>query len=280
MKNVEFEPPGNEGIAEVRKRDDDPRVRLSLEAQASLKDNTNTAPSKYNDWVPAITLDERGCKQYSHWAVEIREGQQYTIQKGDTLRDVARRSLGVTGNPDATSKEISAEMKRIAALNSDLAPLVNRRHGTLPPGVVLKLQEAKPVALAPAAETTASENGGCPERERIVVRKGLIKAENCDRYELMENSAGIVRPGADVVVNGGARAFVFGGKVEARAGSRIITVGGDIQAHPTARIKYVSDAGISESHAIFPAFPELDDKASKKAEQKPLNGPQSDFSPA
>jgi hypothetical protein len=83
-----------------------------------------------------------------------------------------------------------------------------------------------------------------------------------------------------VVVNGGARAFVFGGKVEARAGSRIITVGGDIQAHPTARIKYVSDAGISESHAIFPAFPELDDKASKKAEQKPLNGPQSDFSPA
>lgn len=300
MNRFEIEPPKRsivqendamklpEGVAEVRSREADPQVRMSLEAQADLKVNRTVNKDKYSDWVPAVTLDERGCKQYSSWAVEILDGKQYTIQKGDSLKDVARRSLGVTGKPDATPKEIAEEMKRIVALNSDMAVLLNRKNGMgqLPPGVTLKLAEApKPQAAAKDDKSAdaRAQGLGCPPRERVVVSQGFVRAENCDKYEYMQGTAGIVRPGADVVVNSGARVFVFGGKVEARSGSRIITVGGDLNADPDARVKFVSSEGIVESHPRKTDFVNLPKdflEEPKKKADKPANGPQADFSPA
>ncbi|MBK9769844.1 MAG: hypothetical protein IPP57_03280 [Candidatus Obscuribacter sp.] len=231
-------------------------TRLSMEAQTTMRERTQPVQPEKNDWKPAVTEDARGCKTYSSWASEVVFGHQYTVQKGDSLRDVARRSLGVTGHPDATAREIAQEMKRIAALNQDLFPPHKGRHGMLPKGAVLRLQaealrsvqddNAVPSALVP--QRGAKADVDCPEKERVVVKEGLIKAEKCDRFELMENTAGIVRPGADVILNRGARAFVFGGKVEARAGARVIYTGGDLSADPEARVKYVTANSITESH--------------------------------
>ncbi|MDQ5966934.1 MAG: hypothetical protein QG625_3090 [Cyanobacteriota bacterium erpe_2018_sw_39hr_WHONDRS-SW48-000098_B_bin.30] len=234
----------------------DPGTRLSMEAQTTMREKALPVQPEKNDWKPAVTEDARGCKTYSSWASEVVFGHQYTVQKGDSLRDVARRSLGVTGHPDATAREIAQEMKRIAALNQDLFPPHKGRHGMLPKGAVLRLQaealrsvqddNAVPSALVP--QRGAKADVDCPEKERVVVKEGLIKAEKCDRFELMENTAGIVRPGADVILNRGARAFVFGGKVEARAGARVIYTGGDLSADPEARVKYVTANSITESH--------------------------------
>jgi hypothetical protein len=221
----------------------------------TMREKTSSSAEK-NDWKPAVTEDARGCKTYSSWASEVVFGRQYTVQRGDSLRDVARRSLGVTGHPDATAREIAQEMKRIAALNQDLFPPHKGRHGMLPKGAVLRLQAEAPrsaqddnvVPSALVPQRGAKADVDCPEKERVVVKEGLIKAEKCDRFELMENTAGIVRPGADVILNRGARAFVFGGKVEARAGARVIYTGGDLSADPEARVKYVTANSITESH--------------------------------
>lgn len=250
-------------------------ARLSMEAQTTMRERTQVVQPQKDVWKPAVTEDARGCKTYSSWASEVVFGRQYTVQKGDSLRDVARRSLGVTGNPDATAKEIAQEMKRIAALNQDLFPPHKGRHGLLPKGAVLRLQaeapksaqddNAVPSALVP--QRGAKADSDCPEKERVVVKEGLIKAENCDRFELMENTAGIVRPGADVILNRGARAFVFGGKVEARAGARVIYTGGDLSADPEARVKYVTANSVSESH--IPDYGYTTE--SKSAQLKPLD---------
>lgn len=235
----------------------DPGTRLSMEAQTTMRERSQPVQPEKNDWKPAVTEDARGCKTYSSWASEIVFGHQYTVQRGDSLRDVARRSLGVTGHPDATAREIAQEMKRIAALNQDLFPPHKGRHGQLPKGAVLRLQAEAPKSaqtddnVVPSAlvpNKGAKADIDCPEKERVVVKEGLVKAEKCDRFELMENTAGIVRPGADVILNRGARAFVFGGKVEARAGARVIYTGGDLAADPEARVKYVTANSITESH--------------------------------
>lgn len=252
----------------------DSSTKFALEAQTELKSQTEmkAQPEKAarvtGEWRPAINVDERGCVAYSHWAVEIREGKRYTVEKGDTLRDVARRSLGVTGNPDATSKEIAAEMKRIAALNPEVFPNAKKQFSALPKGHTLRLAAPEEMDKAEKAIQAGSEFGrksakldddnrkgvvskdaDCPEAKRERVQKrGFVKAENCDKYEMMDESAVIVRPGADVVLNSGSRAFVFGGKVDARAGSRVIYTGGDLNADPEARVKFVTANSITESH--------------------------------
>ncbi len=268
-------------------------ARLALEAQSTMREKIQAPQPEKNDWKPAVTEDQRGCKTYSSWASEVVFGRQYTVQKGDSLRDVARRSLGVTGHPDATAREISHEMKRIAALNQDVFPSHKGRHGVLPRGAVLRLQAEAPKATADSEQQLTpgrinTTTNDCPDKPRVVVKQGMVKAENCDRFELMENTAGIVRPGADVIINSGARAFVFGGKVEARAGARVIYTGGDLSADPEARVKYVTANSISESHnpgygyntesikAVVPALDKVDpavfapDADDKKEQAKPM----------
>jgi hypothetical protein len=59
--------------------------------------------------------------------------------------------------------------------------------------------------------------------------------------EVSDNAFVTVRPGADVVVRNGARAFVFGGSVAAEANSRIFAAGGEIQAKPGSSIKFIGN---------------------------------------
>ncbi|MBU6454354.1 MAG: LysM peptidoglycan-binding domain-containing protein [Cyanobacteria bacterium REEB67] len=53
----------------------------------------------------------------NRWVHDILDNGTYTVEKGDSLYNVARRSLGVSGHADAGAKEIAQEVKRIAALN-------------------------------------------------------------------------------------------------------------------------------------------------------------------
>jgi hypothetical protein len=53
----------------------------------------------------------------NRWVHDILDNGTYTVEKGDSLANIARRSLGVSGHADASAKEIAQEVKRIAALN-------------------------------------------------------------------------------------------------------------------------------------------------------------------
>ena len=53
----------------------------------------------------------------NRWVHDILENGTYSVEPGDSLASIARRSLGVSGHADASAKEVAHEMKRIAALN-------------------------------------------------------------------------------------------------------------------------------------------------------------------
>jgi len=96
--------------------------------------------TRTKDWVPAVTIGDEGQKQYRSWAVEVLDAQQYTVKEGEDLATIARRSLGVTGHPDASKAEIKAEMKRIAELNPELPNLLkNNGHTHVRNGATLRL---------------------------------------------------------------------------------------------------------------------------------------------
>jgi hypothetical protein len=100
--------------------------------------------TRTKDWVPSVTLDDQGQKQYFSWVSEMLDGKQYTVKPGDDLNTIACRSLGVNGCPDATKAEIKAEMKRIADLNPELVSLTkNNSHGKVKHGVTLRLAAAR-----------------------------------------------------------------------------------------------------------------------------------------
>ncbi len=223
---------------------------LGIEALRLLDQKAARNINTSDGWAPASVLDSSGKKVYASWAAEILDAKQYTVRAGDSLYQIARRSLGVTGNPDATQSEIKREMHRITELNKKEFPEL--RKGRVAEGATLVL-EAPKVLPAPQADTPATRtdvpsdslpqarNGDCAPRARVEVKNAVVHAEKCDNFELFENGIAVVRPGADVIVNSGGRAFVFGGRVSARVGSSVIDVGGDVDAQPGSRVRYVTD---------------------------------------
>lgn len=110
---------------------------LGLEALKLLDRNAAQKIDTSDGWVPGSILNSEGKKVYASWAVEILDGHQYTVKKDDSLYQVARRSLGVTGNPDATKDEIKREMHRITELNKQEFPELKR--GKISEGATLRL---------------------------------------------------------------------------------------------------------------------------------------------
>lgn len=223
---------------------------LGIEALQLLDRNAARTIDTKDGWVPASVLDSSGKKVYASWAAEILDAKQYTVKAGDSLYQIARRSLGVTGNPDATQPEIKREMQRITELNKQEFPELKR--GRVCAGATLNLasptsfQETRrsgasinPIDALPDSPPSARDSD-CAPKERVAVKNSVVHAEKCDNFEIFENGIAVVRPGADVIVNSGGRAFVFGGKVAARDGSQVVAVGGDVDAQPGSRVRYVT----------------------------------------
>lgn len=110
---------------------------LGIEALRLLEHSSAARIDTSDGWKPGSVINSQGQRVYSSWAVEILDAQQYTVKAGDSLYQVARRSLGVTGNPDATKDEIKREMQRITALNKDEFPELRR--GKVIQGATLRL---------------------------------------------------------------------------------------------------------------------------------------------
>lgn len=110
---------------------------LGIEALRLLEHSSASKVNTSDGWMPGSVINAQGRKVYSSWAVEILDAQQYTVKAGDSLYQVARRSLGVTGNPDATQAEIKREMQRITELNKHEFPEVRR--GKVIEGATLRL---------------------------------------------------------------------------------------------------------------------------------------------
>ena len=110
---------------------------LGIEALRLLDQNAARKIDTSDGWKPGSIINAAGQKVYSSWAVEILDAHQYTVKAGDSLYQVARRSLGVTGNPDASQAEIKREMQRITELNKNDFPEVRR--GKVIEGATLRL---------------------------------------------------------------------------------------------------------------------------------------------
>ena len=191
------------------------------------------------------------------WVHDLLDQGIYKVEKGDTLALVARRALGVSGHADASTREIAAEVRRIAALNDIKLDSKGRPVHAIHPDTVLNIGR-KSEAFSNAGKVVESSHStrtpddaprraivdkdNClVDRPRVQHTQGVLKAGMCDRMEVSDNAFVTVRPGADVVVRNGARAFVFGGSVSAEANSRIFAAGGEIQAKPGSSIKFIGN---------------------------------------
>ncbi len=241
--------------------DQDSRTQMSLEASSVYKERANPPASQYRN----------------SWVYDLLDSGTYKVEKGDSLALVARRALGVSGHADASSREIAAEVKRIAALNGLEVDSKGRLRGVLSADTVLnigrkseafsaagKVVEAQPSARKRETVDRAHQNApgksqveGCAEdRPRVLVSQGVARAGMCDRMDVSDSAFVTVRPGADVIVRTGARAFVFGGNVVGEANSRIFAAGGEIQARPGASIKFIgSEAKVIQLADVEPALP-------------------------
>jgi LysM repeat protein len=224
----------------------DTRTSLSLEAT-----------SAYTDMKVQERINPSAKMYRNSWVHDLLDQGIYKVEKGDSLALVARRALGVSGHADASTREIAAEVRRIAALNDIKLDAKGRPVQAIHPDMVLNIgrkSEAfsaagKVVESAPGGKSTddaprraAVNKDNCAEdRPRVQHNQGVLKAGMCDRMEVSENAFVTVRPGADVIVRNGARAFVFGGSVSAEANSRIFAAGGEITARPGASVKFIGN---------------------------------------
>ncbi|CAN5570392.1 hypothetical protein BH11CYA1_BH11CYA1_30610 [soil metagenome] len=229
----------------------DSRTSLSLEATTAYSEKVQ---ERINP--PA--------KMYRNsWVHDLLDQGVYKVEKGDTLALVARRALGVSGHADAGSRELAAEVKRIAALNDIKLDSKGRPVHAISADTVLDIgrkSEAFSVAgkvvetalsnssSADARHKPAANKDNCDQdRPRVQHTQGILKAGMCDRMEVSDHAFVTVRPGADVIVRSGARAFVFGGSVSAEANSRIFAAGGEITARPGASVKFIgTDAKVMQ----------------------------------
>jgi len=132
MRSYEFTCPVAEPV------EHDPAANaLGIEALQLLDRNAARQIDTRDGWAPGSVINTAGEKVYASWAVEILDAQQYTVKAGDSLYQVARRHLGVTGNPDATKDEIKREMQRITELNRTEFPDLKR--GKVHEGATLRL---------------------------------------------------------------------------------------------------------------------------------------------
>lgn len=224
----------------------DTRTSLSLEAT-----------SAYTDMKVQERINPSAKMYRNSWVHDLLDQGIYKVEKGDSLALVARRALGVSGHADASTREIAAEVRRIAALNDIKLDAKGRPVQAIHPDMVLNIGR-KSEAFSAAGKVVESAPGGksgddaprraavnkdnCAEdRPRVQHSQGVLKAGMCDRMEVSENAFVTVRPGADVIVRNGARAFVFGGSVSAEANSRIFAAGGEITARPGSSVKFIGN---------------------------------------
>lgn len=224
----------------------DTRTSLSLEAT-----------SAYTDMKVQERINPPAKMYRNSWVHDLLDQGIYKVEKGDNLALVARRALGVSGHADASTREIAAEVRRIAALNDIKLDSKGRPVHAIHPDTVLNIgrkseafsnagkvvessHSSKQIEDAPRRAAVDKDN--ClVDRPRVQHTQGVLKAGMCDRMEVSDNAFVTVRPGADVVVRNGARAFVFGGSVAAEANSRIFAAGGEIQAKPGSSIKFIGN---------------------------------------
>lgn len=224
----------------------DSRTSLSLEAT-----------SAYTDMKVQERINPPAKMYRNSWVHDLLDQGIYKVEKGDSLALVARRALGVSGHADASSREIAAEVRRIAALNDIKLDSKGRPVHAIHPDMVLNIgrkseafsaagkvvesaHSAKPTDDAPR-RAAANKDNCAEDRPRVQHTQGVLKAGMCDRMDVSDNAFVTVRPGADVIVRNGARAFVFGGSVSAEANSRIFAAGGEITARPGASVKFIGN---------------------------------------
>lgn len=224
----------------------DSRTSLSLEAT-----------SAYTDMKVQERINPSAKMYRNSWVHDLLDQGIYKVEKGDSLALVARRALGVSGHADASTREIAAEVRRIAALNDIKLDSKGRPVHAIHPDTVLNIGRKSEAFSAAgrvveaaysgkssddAPRRTAVNKDNCAEdRPRVQHNQGVLKAGMCDRMDVSDNAFVTVRPGADVIVRNGARAFVFGGSVSAEANSRIFAAGGEITARPGASVKFIGN---------------------------------------
>jgi LysM repeat protein len=246
----------------VRQSQADSRIDSSLGNQADSKVDSRTslsleATSAYTDMKVQERINPPAKMYRNSWVHDLLDQGIYKVEKGDTLALVARRALGVSGHADASTREIAAEVRRIAALNDIKLDSKGRPVHAIHPDTVLNIGR-KSEAFSNAGKVVEAAHSGKPsddaprraavnkdncaeDRPRVQHNQGVLKAGMCDRMDVSDNAFVTVRPGADVIVRSGARAFVFGGSVSAEANSRIFAAGGEITARPGASVKFIGN---------------------------------------
>ncbi|MBC7998453.1 MAG: hypothetical protein IAF58_10940 [Leptolyngbya sp.] len=111
---------------------------LGVEALRLLDKESARRIDTSDGWAPGSVQNAEGKKVYASWAVQILDAGEYTAKSGDNLQQIAKRSLGVTGNPDASPKEVQAEVKRIVKLNEAEHPEL--KYGKVEAGTTLNLK--------------------------------------------------------------------------------------------------------------------------------------------
>lgn len=246
----------------TRESQSDSRIESSLGNKVDSKVDSRTslsleATSAYTEMKVQERINPPAKMYRNSWVHDLLDQGIYKVEKGDSLALVARRALGVSGHADASSREIAAEVRRIAALNDIKLDSKGRPVHAIHPDMVLNIgrkseafsaagkvvesaHSAKPTDDAPRRAAVNKDN--CAEdRPRVQHTQGVLKAGMCDRMDVSDNAFVTVRPGADVIVRNGARAFVFGGSVSAEANSRIFAAGGEITARPGASVKFIGN---------------------------------------
>ncbi len=246
----------------VRQSQADSRVDSGLGNKTDSKVDSRTslsleATSAYTDMKVQERINPSAKMYRNSWVHDLLDQGIYKVEKGDSLALVARRALGVSGHADASTREIAAEVRRIAALNDIKLDSKGRPVHAIHPDTVLNIGRKSEAFSAAGRVVEAAQSGklsddsprraavnkdNCAEdRPRVQHTQGVLKAGMCDRMDVSDNAFVTVRPGADVVVRSGARAFVFGGSVSAEANSRIFAAGGEITARPGASVKFIGN---------------------------------------
>jgi hypothetical protein len=246
----------------VRQSQADSRVDSGLGNKTDSKVDSRTslsleATSAYTDMKVQERINPSAKMYRNSWVHDLLDQGIYKVEKGDNLALVARRALGVSGHADASTREIAAEVRRIAALNDIKLDSKGRPVHAIHPDTVLNIGRKSEAFSAAGRVVEAAQSGklsddsprraavnkdNCAEdRPRVQHTQGVLKAGMCDRMDVSDNAFVTVRPGADVVVRSGARAFVFGGSVSAEANSRIFAAGGEITARPGASVKFIGN---------------------------------------
>jgi len=228
---------------------------------------------------------------------DIDDGGKISVQSGDTLWSIAKRSLSSRGLDSKDAVAVFDEVDRIEALNLQINPKFNKNR--LHVGEQVQIKElsvagkdavpARPALNEPprdaasktdaiaaqadvrsravpspsAASLPQADTAPCQSQELKAARQDAITfTAKCDRV--------VAGPGANVVVNAGAfaevhpggQAFVLpGGEVEAHGGF-VIAGGGKIKRYPRAVVQMLRPTEVNDVGepvvAELPAQPPTD----------------------